>query len=379
MYILICIVFFSILIMFFYFTPYGKQISDYVRFFIEGKDLGFSFSDLALLWRVGAYTGLENKTRLFWYVPALDECIKFISKQVENLSETKAGNKLQNLLTKLYDYRTKVELKEIQKRGAMDSTRQIKRGQICTISVSGEPAVYGKLKANTYDFLIFALFEDSAKRAEKISWNEKLVKIDFWRQDGAGYIFSAKSIDAKRLNDHIELRIKHSADITQTQKRKSVRVECEFDAYVCPLKTDEEYNSKSIIGGIPCTVKDISEDGAMFTVKGKALKNTKMKLQFKINNAFIIMCGKIVRFSYDAAHDISKVNLECEFLEQKMKNIILSFVYKIPIETSSEFISTILSEEKNNENVNTQEDSSKEEVNKDEQENTDKNNINEVL
>lgn len=361
MYILICIVFFSILIMFFYFTPYGKQISDYVRFFIEGKDLGFSFSDLALLWRVGAYTGLENKTRLFWYVPALDECIKFISKQVENLSETKAGNKLQNLLTKLYDYRTKVELKEIQKRGAMDSTRQIKRGQICTISVSGEPAVYGKLKANTYDFLIFALFEDSAKRAEKISWNEKLVKIDFWRQDGAGYIFSAKSIDAKRLNDHIELRIKHSADITQTQKRKSVRVECEFDAYVCPLKTDEEYNSKPIIGGIPCTVKDISEDGAMFTVKGKALKNTKMKLQFKINNAFIIMCGKIVRFSYDAAHDISKVNLECEFLEQKMKNTILSFVYKIPVETSNEFISTILPEEENNENVTTQEDTRKKE------------------
>ena len=82
-------------------------------------------------------------------------------------------------------------------------------------------------------------------------------------------------------------------------------------------------------GGIKCVVKDISEDGAMIYVKGKAENGVNIKLQFKIQEKQVVMCGYIVRFIYDEKANTSKIHFNCTKITEQNRNNILSFVYDI--------------------------------------------------
>ena len=348
MYILIIFVVVFLLFMAFSFTLPGRKFFDLIRFFTEGKDKGFLFSNLLLLWRTASYVGLEDKSRLFWSVAALDECIRFIARQVENKLDTDVSQKMQLLLNKLYDYRTKIELEEVQKKRRLESTHEIYIGQICIIFVPRETTVYGKLTANTKDRLVFALYDASADRAEKVNWQNKAIKVYFWKQNDAGYVFTSEAVKAKKIDDHIEIYVRHSKKMVRTQKRKSVRASCDIEGLMFPLRTGDPYNSDyETQGGVKSNVKDISEDGAMFFVRGKAAKGIRMKLQFTLKNTEIVMCGKIVRFIYDQPSNKSRVHFQCEFLDQKMKNVILSYIYNIAVDDNTEFIKNILDEENN--------------------------------
>ena len=348
MYILIIFVVVFLLFMAFSFTLPGRKFFDLIRFFTEGKDKGFLFSNLLLLWRTASYVGLEDKSRLFWSVAALDECIRFIARQVENKLDTDVSQKMQLLLNKLYDYRTKIELEEVQKKRRLESTHEIYIGQICIIFVPRETTVYGKLTANTKDRLVFALYDASADRAEKVNWQNKAIKVYFWKQNDAGYVFTSEAVKAKKIDDRIEIYVRHSKKMVRTQKRKSVRASCDIEGLMFPLRTGDPYNSDyETQGGVKSNVKDISEDGAMFFVRGKAAKGIRMKLQFTLKNTEIVMCGKIVRFIYDQPSNKSRVHFQCEFLDQKMKNVILSYIYNIAVDDNTEFIKNILDEENN--------------------------------
>ncbi|UTC63718.1 PilZ domain-containing protein [Treponema sp. OMZ 788] len=348
MYILIVFVIVFLLLMAFSFTLPGRKFLDSIRFFTEGKDRGFLFSNLLLLWRTANYVGLEDKSRLFWSVAALDECIRFIARQVENKLDADVSQKMQILLNKLYDYRTKIELEEVQKKRRLESTHEIYIGQICILFVPRETTVYGKLMANTKDELVFALFDASAERAEKVNWQNKAIKVYFWKQNDAGYVFTSESVKAKKIDDRIEISVKHSKKMLRTQKRKSVRASCDIEGLMFPLRAGDPYNADyETQGGVKSNVKDISEDGAMFFVRGKAAKGIRMKLQFKLKNTEIVMCGKIVRFVYDQPSNKSRIHFQCEFLDQRMKNAILSYIYNIAVDDNTEFISNILEEENN--------------------------------
>ena len=348
MYILIIFVVVFLLFMAFSFTLPGRKFFDLIRFFTDGKDRGFLFSNLLLLWRTASYVGLEDKSRLFWSVAALDECIRFIARQVENKLDTDVSQKMQLLLNKLYDYRTKIELEEVQKKRRLESTHEIYIGQICIIFVPRETTVYGKLTANTKDRLVFALYDASADRAEKVNWQNKAIKVYFWKQNDAGYVFTSEAVKAKKIDDRIEIYVRHSKKMVRTQKRKSVRASCDIEGLMFPLRTGDPYNSDyETQGGVKSNVKDISEDGAMFFVRGKAAKGIRMKLQFTLKNTEIVMCGKIVRFIYDQPSNKSRVHFQCEFLDQKMKNVILSYIYNIAVDDNTEFIKNILDEENN--------------------------------
>ena len=348
MYILIIFVVVFLLFMAFSFTLPGRKFFDLIRFFTEGKDRGFLFSNLLLLWRTASYVGLEDKSRLFWSVAALDECIRFIARQVENKLDTDVSQKMQLLLNKLYDYRTKIELEEVQKKRRLESTHEIYIGQICILFVPRETTVYGKLTANTKEKLVFALYDASADRAEKVNWQNKAIKVYFWKQNDAGYVFTSEAVKAKKIDDRIEIYVRHSKKMVRTQKRKSVRASCDIEGLMFPLRTGDPYNSDyETQGGVKSNVKDISEDGAMFFVRGKAAKGIRMKLQFTLKNTEIVMCGKIVRFIYDQPSNKSRVHFQCEFLDQKMKNVILSYIYNIAVDDNTEFIKNILDEENN--------------------------------
>ena len=63
-------------------TPKGKVILDWLKFYISGKDSGFSFREIGLLWTVSEAAELKNPSSLFWSLQTFDKCTAAILKKV---------------------------------------------------------------------------------------------------------------------------------------------------------------------------------------------------------------------------------------------------------------------------------------------------------
>ncbi len=307
------------------FTKPGRGVLDFFKFFVEGQKYNFSIPNLRLLWKATSHAGLDDRTRVFWSVGALDECIKIIVSQAESASNEKK-EEIKSLLTKLYDYRTKVELEHVRKKRKLESTLEISIGQVCIMIFPNIGAVHGQITENTRFGLKIKPLVDISSKLQKP--NEMLISIYFWRAEDAGYFFKSNILSAGHQDTNFFLVFKQTRNIIRTQKRKSVRAECDLPALLFPLHADTVDNTiPEISGGVKCSIKDISEDGAMLLVKGECKKGIKIKLQFSILQKDIVMFGKIVRFVYDMKSNRSRVHFQCLKLDKDAKNIILSYVY----------------------------------------------------
>ncbi|HOT63715.1 MAG TPA: PilZ domain-containing protein, partial [Treponemataceae bacterium] len=109
-------------------TEKGATVKEFMRFLVSGLDSGFTIGQISFLWKIGTLSELEDRTSLFWSLPALDRCTSEILRKakqigIENDEET------QTLLSKLYSYRTKIGLEQAKKKHGLDSTREITEGQ----------------------------------------------------------------------------------------------------------------------------------------------------------------------------------------------------------------------------------------------------------
>ena len=93
--------------------------------------------------------------------------------------------------------------------------------------------------------------------------------------------------------------------------------------------------------GLRCILEDISEDGAMIRIGGKAVANISIKLQFELEGSFILMYGIIKAVEYNATINQSRIHFECTHVDPTMKNYILSFVYKVLPEKQKEIFEAL--------------------------------------
>lgn len=323
-----------------YSTQGGKDFVDFVRFCIKGNQKGFSFYELRFLWRFNLYT--NEKAHFFSSAAAIDFCIKLIQEQLDANPKTKNMDKAQNLLTKLYNYRTKFALELMQNQYQIKTTHDIEKRQVCMLLAPKVGSLYIRCEEVLDDCVKFVMFDSSARKASKHKWNGDTVQIYFWRRHDAGYFYVSKVLRGKAIMSGYELSVAHSNELRRTQQRKSIRATCKFDGVLFPVRSQVQFNDVyENKGGIKCVVKDISEDGAMIYVKGKAENGVNIKLQFKIHEKPVVMCGYIVRFIYDEKSNTSKVHFNCTKITEQHRGNILSFVYDIAGSRDSD-ISTIL-------------------------------------
>lgn len=86
-----------------------------INFFLRGIDERFSLSDLTTLWNVSQICNMEEPVSLFYSMPSLTKCISHIKTEAEAGGVINAS-KFQRLLTKLYEFRNKIEKNEDKKR-----------------------------------------------------------------------------------------------------------------------------------------------------------------------------------------------------------------------------------------------------------------------
>ena len=320
-----------------------------VSFISSGIDSGFSISEIASLWKLANLCGLEEPTALYLSVPALNRSIS----QLLSLSRADGSEfspRTQRFLTKLYAYRTRVELDPLSKKG-LKSSKYLEEGQKIRIVLKGVGVFSSKIEINGRELIVHLPAKDGMITMFGSEWIGKKVSVYLWRKDDACYAFDTTVQNAGQYASLPVLYLAHSTELTRVQKRKSVRVKCNIPAKMYLPNSNFSFDTtvENTAGGYRCVLEDISGDGAMVRIGGKGVAGINMKLQFSIRDNYIVMAGVIRGVEYNSDLNQSRLHFECVKIDTELRNVILAFVYDVmPEEERDAYIAIQQMEEEEN-------------------------------
>lgn len=306
-----------------------------IEFYITGLDQKFSISDLNLLWKVSQLCDLDYPKALFWSMPSLTKCMSHITSQAA-ASGTENDPATQALITKLFDYRTKLQNQTDDKKG-IESTMYLDRDQKLRIILPGKGVFSSKILNNGKEIIIAVPRQKDMIPFTAEEWVGKFISVYLWRKGDARYVFDSTVTGHGLFVGESSISIRHSSNLIRTQKRKAVRAKCEIKANLYIITNEKiDYNAVETQNGYKCLIEDISEAGALIRIGGKGASNVQIKLQFNIQNMLIVMFGVVRTVEYNESTNQSLLHFECIHLDQTMKNEVLSYVYNMLPEREKE-------------------------------------------
>jgi len=308
-----------------------------LKFIVTGLDAGFSISDVILLWKVANMCELEEQTSVYFSLPALTKCMT----QISNDNDPENPDKNQKIMTKLFNYRTKLQNESDERRG-LQSTKSLDKGQRLRIILPGKGVFASEIMNNGSQMIITIPKQHDMIPVTAEEWVNKVVSVYLWRKGDARYVFDSVITQSGLFIGKPALYLKHSNELTRTQKRKTVRAKCEIygDLYII-RKPTVDYTAVETQNGYKCLIEDISESGALIRIGGKGAENVQIKLQYTIQNMLIVMFGVIRTVEYNEAENQSLLHFECIHIEEAMKNEILKYVYQILPEAEKEILEAL--------------------------------------
>ena len=304
------------------------NFQDKIKFFITGNDKGFKFNEISMLWKLAKRIDLAEPDALYVSVPSLNRAIQEFSSQIK-AADKEGDEKNQAFLTTLYNYRTKIDIDRENAKG-LDSTRSLSDGQKLRIILPGKGVFTSNIISHERYIIIKLPIQKNLYMLPSEDWIEKEVNVYLWRKGDAGYVFDTTVVGAGVFGGAPVLYLAETDNLLRTQKRKSVRCECNLYAQMYFLTDDEiDFNVVENEPGFKCLLEDISEDGALIRIGGKAVNGIQLKIQFELGEKFIIMFGVSRAVEYDKKLNQSLIHFECLHLENDMRNHILSFVYNL--------------------------------------------------
>lgn len=300
-----------------------------VSFFATGIDSGFTLPEIVSLWKLAKLCDLEEPTALYLSVPALSRSISQLLSIVR-ADGTEFSPRTQRFLTKLYAYRTRVELDPLAKKG-LKSTKYLDEGQKIRVVLKGVGVFASKIEINGRELIIHVPSKDGIITMYGSEWVGKTVSVYLWRKDDACYAFDSTVLSAGQYASIPVLYLSHSSDLTRVQKRKSVRTKCSIAARMYLPGKDFVFDTSAedSAGGYRCVMEDVSADGALVRIGGKGASGINMKLQFPIGDNFVVMAGTIRAVEYNAGLNQSRLHFECLKIDPEMRNVVLAFVYDV--------------------------------------------------
>ncbi len=324
--------------------------SDKISFFSTGFDNGFKFSEMLTLWKLAKVCEIEDPESLYISVPVLNGAIaRLISDSKSKGTESSVA--VQNFLSKLYDFRTKISMEHENKK-KLDSTKYLDKGQRFRIILKGHGVFSAKLENNGYEMTISFPSQKDKPRLSEDDWVGKNISVFFWRNGDAHYSFETKVVRAGVYQARDVLYLAQCSDLLRTQKRQSVRSECNIPAQMYFIKTDDDsslFDEIDTEPGYKCLLEDISEDGAMVRVGGKGRPEIKIKLQFYIGSVQVVMFGVVRAVEFNATINQSRLHFECLHIDTEMKNAVLSYVYDILPPNEKEILEAMAGAEEDSE------------------------------
>ena len=324
-------------------TITNKDKSGWVQFYAKGKDAGFSFKEIELLRRLAVKSNLENPSSLFWSQNQLDICIRSMVRTI-HLSGGTVDQGNQDFLSKLYDFRKKIEMEKPRMKNGISNSRQIGDGQNLRVLVAGSGVFKSQIVKNTNQYLTISR-PTSNKIPVTFSWQNQKISVYFWREDDAGYVFDSDVLDEVFSKGIASLKISHTDSLFRTQKRKSIRVKLHKSAFLYLISNEEEVNKIEENPGLKCFLEDLSDTGCAVTIGGKASAGLRIKIQFALNNTPVIMGGTVRSTEFKEELNRSLLHVEADPLPIEIRNQILGEVFGMLPEEEEDLPFRLLGEE----------------------------------
>lgn len=310
-----------------------------IHFAITGLDAGFSIPDLFLLWKAAELCELDQPTSLFFSINALTKCMTQIQGMKTPDGDT--NPRIELIMSKLFDFRTKIQNETDEKKG-LDDTRTLEKGQKLRIILPGKGVFVSEIVNNGNFIVINVPKQNNLIPIPGEEWVGKVISVYLWRKGDARYVFDTTVTQHGLFLGKSALFLKHSANLIRTQKRKSVRAKCEIYGNLFIIRNPTvDITAIETQNGYKCLIEDISESGALIRIGGKGVENVKIKLQFNIQNKLIIMVGVIRSVEFNEQENQSMIHFECTHIEQTMRNEVLSFVYNMLPESEKEILEAL--------------------------------------
>jgi c-di-GMP-binding flagellar brake protein YcgR len=313
---------------FIYLRIAGHGSFPWIQFYTKGKESGFSFREVGLLRKIAIETDIENPTALFWSIKQLNRSIKemIIKLRSKELMDDEESN---NLLSKLYELRKRVEFDLPRYRLGLKSSRDITPRQRMRATLPGAGPYATMVIENRSKYLALSRPQGPGL-PDGFVWKGQQIGLHFWRAEDAGYFMRTKVINDFINQKYPIIHVAHTDDITRKQQRRSIRVKTNLQATVYPLKSIQEANElEETARGLRCRLVDLSEDGACLMVGGRTKAGLPIKIQFELSDRLVVMCGLVKGVSYDQKKNVSLLHVQAVPLRTRTRNHILTYVYNI--------------------------------------------------
>ena len=334
----------GLLILFLSLTDKGK--SNRLEFYAKGKDLGFTFKEIELLHKLAHKSNLEHPSSLFFSQSQLDASIKSIVRTMQ-LTGKEDDKETQDFLSKLYDFRKRLEMEKPRARHGIANSRQINDGQNLRVLVEGSGVFKSQIIKNTHQYLTISR-PISEKLPVNLSWQGQKLSVYFWRAEDAGYVFDTVVLDEVFSKGIASLKISHSDSLSRTQKRRSIRLKMHKAAFLYPVTNEEEIGKIELNPGLNCFLEDLSDTGCAVTVGGKGEIGLRVKVQFALNSGPICMSGTVRSMEYKEDKNRSLLHVEADPLPIEIRNQILGEVFGMLPEDEEDLPFRLLGEEAEN-------------------------------
>jgi c-di-GMP-binding flagellar brake protein YcgR len=299
-----------------------------IKFYLIGMDFGFKIHEINLLWRLSKTSDIKEPTALYWSITALDHCIAAVINE-SRMNATEHDPQTQHFLEKLYKYRTKVELDPTNSK-SMRTTKSLVQGQRLRIILPGHGVFSSKVLNVGRELVISMPLQKKQIVVPGKDWIDKKVNVYLFRHNDAGYVFDTYVKNIVQFNSENALYLEHTENLLRVQKRHSVRTDTAIYGQLYIENSETMNHTKpETLSGLKCLIEDISEDGALIRIGGKGKTGLKLKLQYLIDEQVVVMYGIIKGIEYNTKLNQSRMHFECIEIDPSMKNLILTFVYKL--------------------------------------------------
>jgi len=300
----------------------------WIQFYVKGRESGFIFKEVNLLRKVAVENRLENPISLFWSIKQLDRSIRGMVTKFRSENKDKEPGNLQ-FITKLYDFRKRVEFNLPKYKIGIKSSRQITPRQRIKLTLESGENFSASVVENLKRYMAIS-YPQGPKLPQGFNWKGQNLNIYFWRPDDAGYVFQSKVIEDYSEKKYPIIHIAHSDNLLRSQKRNSIRVETNRPASLYPLRSIESANEvPEKAPGLRSRLIDLSEGGAAILIGGKAKVGLPVKLQFSLGKNPLVMCGVVKGLTFSQKKNQSILHIQAVPLSPRVKSDVLSYVYNI--------------------------------------------------
>ncbi len=294
------------------------------KYYAKASAEGFTLAEAKELSGIAATLGIDEPLSIMWKPEALEQVIRIVAARGKGADDPREHDRY---LERLFDCRKRLEQERQANGGGLLSSKFIARNQGLRILIRGLGVFNSSVVDNNERFMVCSV-PLGMRLPAGFSWQGKRVSVYFWRREDAGYVYDTYVIDEIQTKGVPTLHLAHSEALFRTQKRKSKRMVSKIPAYLYLVKRLEgAYEKPERAPGMKAMIQDISEDGFSLLVGGKARDGMLVKVQFFVEDEYIVMSGTVRAVDYLKDKNHSIIHVEAVKPSARMGNLIRSFVY----------------------------------------------------